>query len=330
MTIENIAGQINKKSGSYNIGKLQSIRKEIKKLKKRPIQGIFSKQTITKEWAFHVGGRSELQFNIAYENEGLRYGFAFSLATSRSLPNLDILYPKILKLNTAIIENALLLEKYKMWCHGQGKRSAIADVKPIGAELVKNGNFIFIGKIMPNNQIDIDEVLKTFDELLDIYIEVESDSDTQNVTVLQVQPEYFLFKSVQRNLPKTTSYTSIERQINVEARHTYIQEKLIKELISIHGTNMVAAENYIQGKKIDVVVKINNNYIFYEVKTANSAKACVRQAIGQLLEYSYFNCKKNAIKIVVVGEHKVDTETSDYLAFLQVEFNLPIEYKTVC
>ena len=170
MTIEYIADQINKKSGSYNIGKLHSIRKEIKKLKRKPTQDIFSQQTITKDWAFHVGGRSELQFNIAYENEGLRYGFAFSLATSRSLPNLDILYPKILKLNTAIIENAMLLEKYKMWCHGQGRRSAIADVRPIGADLVKNGNFIFIGKIMPNALIDIDEILKTFDELLDIYI----------------------------------------------------------------------------------------------------------------------------------------------------------------
>ncbi len=330
MTIQSIAEEINTKSGNYNIGELQTLRKQIKGLSKKPTSDIFNYLTISENYAFHVGGRSELQFNIGFEDEGLRYGFAFSLEKSQSLPSLDILYPKILKLNSAIIDNTLFFKKYKMW-NWNKDRSSISEVKPISLNLVKDGVFIFIGKIMPLDKIDIDEILKTFDDLLEIYLEVESDSNSKNIVLPKnANIEYFVFNNVKRNLPKSTNYTSIERQINVEARHTYIQEKLIAELTKLFGEHAVAAENYIGNKKIDVVLKLNDkDFIFYEIKTANSARACVRQAIGQLLEYSYFNCNKNACKIVVVGEYKIDVETKKYLKYLEKEFNLPIDYKSV-
>lgn len=330
MTIQSIAQKINTKSRNYNIGELQTLRKQIKGLSKKPTSDIFNYQTISENYAFHVGGRTELQFNIGFEDEGLRYGFAFSLEESQSLPNLDVLYPKILKLNSAIIDNPLFFKKYKMWDWNKN-RSPISDVKTISQNLVKSGTFIFIGKIMSKDEIDIEEILKTFDDLLEIYLEVESDYNNKSTVIQQnVKADYFVFNNIKRNLPKSTSYTSIERQISVEARHTYIQEKLIKELTTLFGEHAVASENYIGGKKIDVVLKLKeNDYIFYEIKTANSAKACVRQAIGQLLEYSYFKCNKIASQIVVVGEYKIDSETKKYLKYLENEFNLPIDYKSV-
>ena len=339
MTIDEIADQINIKSKSYKIGKLQNIRKEIKALSQMSTRKIFGLQGRNPDWAFHAGGRNELQFNIGNEKEGIRYGFAFSLVPSQALPKPDILYPKILKLNAIIADTPELFEKYKMWHHGKAGRSAISDVKSISEDIVQIGNFIFIGQIIPSGDpIDIDQILETFDDLLDIYIEVESGSNLPNVKVprqvkspvlQQVQSTAFVFKSTPRNLPQSTSYTSVKREINVEARHSYIQEKLISELTAIHGPHAVAAENYIGGKKIDVVLKINNDYIFYEVKTASSAKACIRQAVGQLLEYSYFTCTQNAVQIVVVGEHTIDSDTKKYLDFLQQQFGLPLEYKTV-
>jgi hypothetical protein len=329
MTIQTIAQELNKKSKNYKIGELQTLRKQIKGLAKTPTSDIFNYQTINDNWAFHVGGRSELQFNIGIEDEGLRYGFAFSLEPSQSLPNLDILYPKILKLNSAIIDNPILFKEYKMW-YWSGKRSSMFDVKPISQNLVKSGNFIFIGKILKIDEIDIDEILKTFDDLLEIYLEVEVDSNSTLIIPSISKTPYFVFSNTKRQLPKSTSYTTIERQISVEARHTYMQEKLIKELSAFFGEDAVAAENNIGGKKIDVVLKLNNNdYIFYEIKTANSARACVRQALGQLLEYSYFNCSKMACQIVVVGEYKIDSETKNYLKYLEKEFNLPIDYKSI-
>ncbi|NMH28601.1 hypothetical protein [Flavobacterium silvaticum] len=331
MTIQSIAQELNKRSIDYNIGELQTLRKTIKGLAKKPTSDIFNHQTINENWAFHVGGRSELQFNIGFENEGLRFGFAFSLEPSQSLPNLDILFPKILKLNSAITDNPKRFKKYKMWNWSFEGRSSILDVKPIPQDIVKTGNFIFIGKILSTQQINYDDILKTFDDLLEIYLEVESNSpEIINLSSISKPTQYFVFNNAKRNLPQSTTYTSLERKINVDARHSFIQEKLIDELSSLFGKDAVAAENYIGGKKIDVVLKLNDNdHIFYEIKTANSARACIRQAIGQLLEYSYFKCNKMASKIVVVGEYKIDTETKKYLKYLKNEFSIPIDYKSV-
>ncbi len=55
---------------------------------------------MTEDWAFHYGGRSEIQYNIGFEDEGFRFGLAFSLETSQTLPDINLLKPKIKKLNT--------------------------------------------------------------------------------------------------------------------------------------------------------------------------------------------------------------------------------------
>lgn len=333
MTIQEIAYKINELSSDYSIGNLQSIRKKIKGLSKKPTSDIFNSQTISEDWAFHVGGRSELQFNIGFEEEGLRYGFAFSLETSQSLPTIDILYPKILKLNNIINDSPELFNGYKMWVWYNGKRSNIYDVKTISEDIIKQGAFIFIGKIVDVDSINIENILNLYDDLLNLYIEIESDSSTELQNELKDSEGTgvnFIFSNARRKLPQSTSYTSVERQISVDARHTLIQEKLIKELIEKYGNSAVGIENNIGGKKIDVVLNLGNDeYIFYEVKTSNSAKSCIRQALGQLMEYSYFNCKRLADKIVVVGEYKADVDTKAYIEFLQKEFSLPIDYKCI-
>jgi hypothetical protein len=87
-SLDSIAFQINSLAEGYQIGKLQEIRKELKGLKKRPTKNIFTPITISDKWAFHHGGRREIQFNIGIEDtNNLRYGVAFSLETSKALPN---------------------------------------------------------------------------------------------------------------------------------------------------------------------------------------------------------------------------------------------------
>lgn len=329
MTIKEIADKINAGKASYKIGQLQQIRKKIKELDRMPTSDIFSDKSISDYWAFHTGGRKELQFNIGLEEE-FRYGVAFSLEKSRSLPEPEILYPKIFKLNTIIAENTSFFKNYSMWHWQNGTRSHTYNVDQIPASIVSHGNFIFIGKIMPLDSININEILTTFDELLTIYLEIET--NPLQVCKIKTTPapvKIFAFNNGVRNLPQNISYTSLEKQINIEARHTLLQEKLIEHLSSIYGRESVGVENYLGTKKIDVAVKHNNEYIFYEIKTASSAKACVRQAIGQLLEYSYFTGERIAVKIVVVGEYDIDPETSNYLRFLHNEFNLPIDYLSI-
>src|SRR2546426_10431872 len=96
--IQVIAHELNSRASAYAIGALQEVRADLKKLGRQPGRDIFTSQTIADEWAFHHGGRSELQFNIGMENVSnvtkLRHGVAFSFETSRTLHSIDILIPK--------------------------------------------------------------------------------------------------------------------------------------------------------------------------------------------------------------------------------------------
>jgi len=332
-TIKEIAEKLNKDSVNYEIGKLQDIRKELNGLKSKSGSAIFRDATIFENYAFHYGGSCELQFNIAFEDikgtKMLRYGFAFSLQPSQTLPDIALLYPKILKLNTIIANNPQRFKDYKMWAF-QGKklnrkRTETKNVEEISENLVQNGTFIFIGKLIDINSITTNEILKTFDDLLPIYIEVESGKSTALRNDKKKQ-KGFTFLSKKTNFSKGTQYTSIQKQINVDARHSELQEALVKSLSKKYGKENVGSEIIINGQRIDVVLKQKNAYSFYEIKTANSAKQCVREALGQIFEYAYFDCQKYAEKIIVAGEHNLDNDTKKYLDFLNKEFEIPIEY----
>jgi hypothetical protein len=106
LDIPGIAEKLNLLAENHAIGGLQYIRSNIKGLRRRAGTKIFSDQTTTANWAFHHGGRPELQFNIGHEvDDGivkLRHGIAFSFEPSQSLPSIDVLFPKVKLFNEFI------------------------------------------------------------------------------------------------------------------------------------------------------------------------------------------------------------------------------------
>ena len=323
MDIEKISRDINKQLQNYKIGEIQQFRQDAKKLSRPKSYNLFPSKPINENWTFHIGGRTELQFNIANEEEGLRFGVAFSLNPSISLPNPEILYPKIRKLNYIIQTKPYLFEDYKMWTLKNGERSDIHDVKVIIEQDISVGNFIFIGKIQ--EVYNLSEIMNTFDALFPIYKEVESDISIENQGKTEQENE-FVFKKAERRLPKARHLTTIKKELDVSIRHSLIQEKLIVKLNNQYGEDNVAAEHYIGQNRIDVVVKNGQECYFYEVKIANTARDCIRDAFGQLLDYCCYPAKRNATKIFVVGEPDLDSYTDEYLKFINKEFNIPISY----
>ena len=329
--IRDVANRINELSHRHKIGELQSIRKEIKKLQRRPDSVIFHDDTISDqgEWAYHYGGRKELQFNIGFKNKKLRYGIALSLETSRTLPDVTLLYPKAKRLNQFIRQEPNFFNEYKMWHSQDGKDSAIGPVKEISKELLKPKTFIFIGKLLPKNGIDYDKILTTFDELLKPYIFVEKTGESGIIEDEINENNEFNFEVRTPKLPMKRDYSVEERPINFDIRHTLIQEELIKKLREKYGYSNVSPEHPIGSKKIDVVLKNGNKFIFYEIKVSGSAKTCIRDAIGQLMEYAYWPDRRNANLLVVVGEEAIDDKTSKYLKYLNESFRLPIQYERI-
>lgn len=183
MSIEKVAYKINDLSRSYNVGNLQKLRKDLKGLGKIPTRDIFNSSSINVdgEWAFHVGGRKEVQFNISFEDiDYLRFGLAFSLEASQSLPNpIEVLSPKVDRFNEFLKTNAEYATGYSMWYFFDGKRSETLPLTIIPKDWIKYGAFIFVGKYVEKkleelSDSDYDYLLKTFDHLLSLYEFVES------------------------------------------------------------------------------------------------------------------------------------------------------------
>src|SRR5450759_1167097 len=106
-----IAAEINSRSRTHPIGSLQEIRASLKGLSCKPGHDIFSPKTTKDDWAFHYGGRSELQFNIGElsNSRGFRFGVAFSFEPSRTMPLpvlFDVLAPKVRLFNDFMELNA--------------------------------------------------------------------------------------------------------------------------------------------------------------------------------------------------------------------------------
>jgi len=98
-------------------------------------------------YAYHKGGREELQFNVGFEKGGthFRYGVAFSLESGQDLPDpAAALAPKILQFNR-LIQHFPELSRLKMWVD-EGDRSHPLSLGPISSQWVRNGAFIFLGE----------------------------------------------------------------------------------------------------------------------------------------------------------------------------------------
>lgn len=81
------------------------------------------------------------------------------------------------------------------------------------------------------------------------------------------------------------------------------------------------------GASIDVGVRHAEGFWFYEIKTYQSPRACIREAFGQLVEYSFWPGAQEATRLTVVGESPLDQDGEAYMNRLRTEFSLPIHYE---
>ena len=99
-----------------------------------------------------------------------------------------------------------------------------------------------------------------------------------------------------------------------------MQNRLFESLEKRH-CSVAYEENFIDltGRDPDCVT-------YYELKTQPTARMCIRQAIGQLLDYSHYPGSYRADRLVVVGEAPSTDEDRAYLKLVREGFKLPIQY----
>lgn len=123
--------------------------------------------------------------------------------------------------------------------------------------------------------------------------------------------------------------TNTSADTEAELLHNEIQTALYEQLVREHGEAAVGTEQSTGlGTSVDVVVQLDDGRVFYEIKIASSVRACIRQALPQLMEYAYWRCSDDiAQRLVIVGTHPLTDESRAFLDYLRRRFQIPITYE---
>jgi hypothetical protein len=319
-SISNIATAINEIAPSFEFGKLQQIRKRLKGMRRVPsvIFNISRKSVNEGEgWAFHTGGREELQFNIGIEKEEhrFRFGVAFSLEPSPSMTDISLFLPKIDRFNDYVRINSRELDVFRMWIRRDNEIiKPDTAVRPIIDSEVEMPNFIFLGKAVPIGSIDTSQIARTFDQLLPLYCFVEAPSQDGPASGTPLADAPFAFREGVASGSIAASKILSPGLISVELRSNQIKAKLCAELRK--GSPVIKLGDEIpsgNGGRIDLVCLLpSGEYDFYEIKPAVLARYAIREALPQLLEYSYRRGGTEAKKLFIVSQGRLDDDSRDY------------------
>ncbi|MEJ0086408.1 MAG: hypothetical protein WDO72_12030 [Pseudomonadota bacterium] len=332
MSLQQVVTALNEHALAHPIGGLPEWRKQHKRKERLPRTIFYAKVPDAdkdRDYVFHVGGLSELQFNVGFELvddiRTFRYGIAFSLQPTRELPEdkvVALLAPKIERFNKFFRVYPETFEGFEMWRWDSGRKPN-HPVATIPTEDIHLGNFIFIGKLQPADAIDLDAALDDLDQLLPVYEYVEGEESFPAGTAERERQG-----SRAKSRAAKTSYIRTAKTIEVDLHHNKIGDALAVYLEAIHGEGSTKKEYPTgNGTSIDVYVRGGNERVYYEIKTAGSAQACIREALGQLLEYSCWPGATRANRLVVVGEAGFDKKAKAYIECLRRDFVLPIEYQ---
>lgn len=128
--------------------------------------------------------------------------------------------------------------------------------------------------------------------------------------------------------PNGKVYTKPERTIQPALIHLQVSLSLYTYLTEKYGSQLVSREMPKNNNTlIDMVRQEGDGLIFYEIKTYPSIRACIREAVGQLLEYSYWATGQLAKELIIVTPLPADEETRSYMNNIRVTLSLPIWYQ---
>jgi hypothetical protein len=331
MDIATLCQQINKAAHKYRVGDLQRLRAKLHGKRART-KHIFHKGTTfakaNGEYAFHDGGRTELQFNIGVEIRGerrcWRHGVAFSFEKSQTLPDPNRLRPKVRCFTEWVRTNVDSLGAFRMW-HWEGEvRSPDRSPGEILPDSIDAEAFVFLGAIVPEADVDVHQILRDFDRLYDLYEYVESQTCAASKALPGGAPQRRVSKATR------TIMTRLAQEIEVDLRHNLLQQILVTILkAEFPGCPVQSELEVTGGGRVDAAVETRDGVLFCEIKVAPHARAAVREAVGQLLEYSQWPTDCRATRWWVVSERPPSAEETAYLQALRSRYGLPIFYRCI-
>ena len=102
-----------------------------------------------------------------------------------------------------------------------------------------------------------------------------------------------------------------------------MEVEIKKALEKQYGKGTVEA----QRNFTDLTLTTENRRVLVEIKTSENARQAIRDALGQLLDYAYFDKREQEYtELVIIGRGSATRETRRYLDNIRGRFGLKINY----
>jgi hypothetical protein len=134
---------------------------------------------------------------------------------------------------------------------------------------------------------------------------------------------------IDEEISSTSNYVRQKKEIEIKLLHRQISKSLTKYLVSIYGNTNVRAEHPVRSsqKRIDLLVRTESQYYFYEIKTYPSAKTSIREALGQLLEYRFDTGIVQPVEMIIISHIPADDSIIRYMEYLRERYKIPLYYR---
>ena len=128
--------------------------------------------------------------------------------------------------------------------------------------------------------------------------------------------------------------TQLKREDDV----SYIVDELAVTYKPVHNITQNAIKKYLErigdyknilleSENVDIkALTYDDKWHYFEIKTS-APILCIREALGQILEYAHFSSENKAEKLFVVGLHKMSEEEKTYMRLLRKIYHLPLWYR---
>ena len=108
----------------------------------------------------------------------------------------------------------------------------------------------------------------------------------------------------------------------VQRIHKKMQNGLAEHLRTKYGYKVE-----LEADHVDLIGRTkDSNLHYFELKTANSARHCIREAFGQILDYCHYESAENIEKLFIVGPAAPQKNDIAYMNTIRMLYNIPIYY----
>ncbi len=122
---------------------------------------------------------------------------------------------------------------------------------------------------------------------------------------------------------KTGDVEAVKSEYIMTLKHNELSNEMVKYLRNKGYTDVVTDKDFVDIQAIDP----QGNKIYFELKTADTVKLAIRQALGQLLEYNHYPNKNNADKFIIVTALEITQQDMQYLIGMRSRYNIPVYYQ---